>query len=69
MSKVEATFHTKAAEYGKLIRKYDAALVAARTAGWTPASERKLAAIGKEMDKLRGPLHAALEKFARKLEA
>lgn len=53
--------------WGKLSNEYKVVRLEAKTNGWSNDIDRRLGLIEKKMDKLRGPLMTAVNKFAMQL--
>jgi len=67
MSKTAENFESKLVEWGLLLCAYETAMTEAKLKNWSKANERELERIGKQMDKLRGPLMTALNKYAKEI--
>jgi len=69
--KVVTDFEAKLLIWGNALREYDEADAVCRRhpGGWPDRSNcrdvRRLDAAGKRLDKLRGPMHTALDRYAR----
>jgi hypothetical protein len=67
MSKVCENFELKLVEWAAALRDYDAAHKAMRASGWAQRECDRLDAIGRRLDRLRGPMHTALDRLAKEV--
>ncbi len=67
MTKVYENFELKLMAWGQALRDYDQAHKAMRASGWGKRECDRLDAIGRRLDKLRGPMHTALDRLAKEV--
>jgi hypothetical protein len=70
MSKVCENFESKLVEWAEALREYDQAYAVFNTE-WPKSREKqvmgRLTAAAKRLDKLRGPMHTALDRLAKEV--
>jgi hypothetical protein len=64
MSKVCENFESKLIEYAAVLRDREQAEALYRASGYGAQEERRLNEVCRRLDKLRGPMHTALDRLA-----